>query len=205
MHRNSLSSLLLLAALVGPACPLASASTVVVIEPDDYPDGTVLNTVSPWVTLSTGAFGDNRPTFDVTAVTESSLGHPSTGVKVFAHSAGVPFFNSDRSFRMDFDAPPQRIEVDYIASGFSSESYLGRLEAYSAAGNLLGAVETALLSEGQIGTLSLSTPGIAYAVAYPPDDPFGDFDYLRITVPEPACLTLVAVGAALGAPRRSGR
>lgn len=153
------------------------------IEPDDYADGTILDHVSPWVTLSTGAFSDNRPTFSVEAKLDSS--GASTGTKVFAHS-GIPFWNDARSLRMDFHAPVLSVSVDYIASGFFSRVHTGRLEAYSSSGSLLDFYETAPLSGAQHETMTLSVPGIAYALAYPPVDPFGDLDHLRFTVvPEP--------------------
>lgn len=180
------------------------AQTVLVIEPDDFADGTLLNTrFLPVVELSTGAFSDNRPTFDVRSSDQGGLGHASTGDRVFSHAGGIGFWSSIRTFRMDFPTPPQSIEIDYISSGFSDESYQGRLEAYNSAGVLLDFTETALLAEGQFETLALSTPGIAYALAYPPTDPFGDLDNLRITIPEPASIVLLAsLMASANAARR---
>ena len=165
-----------------------------VIDPDDYAHTQVLNTVLPHVTLSTGAFSDNRPTFDVVAYTEAA--DASTGTKVFAHAGGIPFWNTSRTFRMDFHSLVTRIQLDYIGSGFFDNSYQGRLEAYSSAGVLLDSYLTAPVSEGQFETMTVEAPQIAWALAYPPEDPFGDLDYLRFTVvPEPATVALVALAA----------
>jgi hypothetical protein len=168
------------------------------VEPDDYTDGTILDNVSPWVTLSTGAFSDNRPTFSVQAKIDASAA--STGTKVFAHS-GIAFWNTSRTFRMDFHAPATSVSVDYIASGFFSRVHTGRLEAYSSSGSLLGFYETAPLAGAQHETMTVSVPGIAYALAYPPVDPFGDMDHLRFTVvPEPnsAGMMVAAGGGCAG-------
>lgn len=204
MNRSLIALLTLTASVLAGGDCRGSAVILptVVIEPDDFPDGTVLNDVAPSVvTLSTGAFSDNRPTFDITAATDAA--DASTGVKVFAH-AGVRFFSTGRTFRMDFPQPPRRIELDYISSGFASELYLGRIEGYDTAGNLVAFDETALLASGQSEALSLSAPGIAYALAFPPEDPFGDFDFLRITVPEPGSLGMGLL-AVLGLAGRPGR
>lgn len=202
MYRNTLliasCSLLLCASR---CAAFGVPEPVFVIEPDNYADGTVLNSISPLVTLSTGAFSDNRPTFDVVASTDPE--DASTGAKVFAHGGGVSFFNSGRTFRMDFPSPPRKVELDYIASGFFDNLYLGRIEGYDTAGNLIEVDETALLAGGQFETLTLSAPGIAYAIAYPPEDSFGDFDFLRITAPEPTGLLLAATAFAVAAGGRS--
>lgn len=184
-----------LAAVVGLVHCLAGRATAVgliqgEIEPDDYVEGAVLDNVSPWVTLSTGAFADNRPTFSVWATTDAS--DASTGAKVFSH-VGIPFWNTSRTFRMDFHAPATSVSVDYIASGFFSRLHTGRLEAYSSSGTLLAFYETGLLAEAQSETMTVNGAGIAYALAYPPVDPFGDLDHLRFTVvPEPDNASLAA-------------
>jgi hypothetical protein len=165
-----------------------------VVEPDDYAHAQELNTISPHVTLSTGAFSDNRPTFDVVSYTDAA--DASTGTKVFAHAGGIPFWNTNRTFRMDFHSLVTRIQLDYVGSGFFDNSYQGRLEAYSSTGVLLDSYLTAPLAEGQFETMTVEAPQIAWALAYPPEDPFGDLDYLRFTVvPEPGTVALVALAA----------
>jgi hypothetical protein len=185
-----------LALLVGPwvqaAWSVGPIAQQILIEPDNYAHQQLLNTTSPHVTLSTGAFDDNRPTFDVVAYTEPA--DASTGTKVFAHAGGIPFWNTNRTFRMDFHSLVTDISLDYIASGFFDNLYRGRLEAYSPAGVLVDSYLTAPLAEGQFETMSVNAPQIAWALAYPPEDPFGDLDNLRFTaVPEPATALLAAI------------
>ncbi len=181
--------LLLKLILVGVA-----SAQVVVIEPDDFADGTILDNISPVVTLSTGAFDDNQPTFSVTAETLTNA-QTTTGDKVFAH-AGVSFFSDVRTFRMDFNEPVSAISIDYIASGFSGEAFAGLLQAFDANGTLIVEDTTAPLFDEQFETLTVSVPSgnIAYALAYPPEDPFGRLDNLRLTVvPEPSSAILLTM------------
>jgi hypothetical protein len=185
---------LIVVALAQSAWSATPAGRELVIEPDDYAHTQVLDTVSPHVTLSTGAFSDNRPTFDVVSYTEAA--DASTGTKVFAHAGGIPFWNTSRTFRMDFHSLVTRIQLDYIGSGFFDDSYQGRLDAFSSAGVLLDSYLTSPLSEGQFETMTVEAPQIAWALAYPPEDPFGDLDHLRFTVvPEPETVALVALAA----------
>jgi hypothetical protein len=174
-----------------------------VIEPDYYAHTQVLNNVSSHVTLSTGAFSDNRPTFDVVAYTEAA--DASTGTNVFAHGGGIPFWNTNRTFRMDFHSLVTSIQLDYIASGFQGSSYRGRLEAYSLAGVLLDSYLTAPLGDGEFETMVVDAPQIAWALAYPPEDPFGDLDNLRFTVvPEPGAAVLIGIAVFGGLLNRRG-
>ena len=191
-HQSAAAVALLIGPLVQAAWPVGPISQQIVIEPDNYAHQQLLNTISPQVTLSTGAFDDNRPTFDVVAYTDPA--DASTGTNVFAHAGGIPFWNTNRTFRMDFHSPVTDIRLDYIASGFFDNLYRGRLEAYSPAGVLVDSYLTAPLSEGQFETMSVHAPQIAWALAYPPEDPFGDLDNLRFTaVPEPVTGLLATI------------
>jgi len=169
-----------------------AAPLLVTIEPDAYAHQQVLNTVSPYVTLTTAVPPSNDPTpFAVVAYTDAA--GASTGTKVFAHGGGIPFWADIRKLRMDFHAPVTSVSLDFIADGFFGNSYAGRLEAYSAAGVLLTSDDTALLAGGQHETMTVTAPVIAYALAYPPLDPFGDLDHLQFSVvPEPATLVMLA-------------
>lgn len=181
-----------IASLLLPASLAFAAAVPVVIEPDDYADSQNLSNVSPFVTLSAAVPPTNAPTFDVLATSDST--GASTGTKVFSH-AGVPFWSTDRIFRMDFHPFATSVSLDYIASGFFSNLYAGRLEAYSSTGVLLASDNTAPLAGGRFETMSVAAPQIAYALAYPPADPFGDLDHLTFTsVPEPAGVALCAGG-----------
>jgi len=193
MGRTGFWAVLLAAGLFVQIAQSAPLSTQIVIEPDRYAERYVLNTISPHVTLSTAAFDDDRPTFDVVSRMDSN--DSSTGVKVFAHGPGVRFWNDNRKFRMDFHTKVTSVSIDYIASGFFDEPYVGRLEAYSHSGVLLDSYITSPLAEGQFETMTVSAPRIAYALAFPPDDPFGDLDHLRFTIPEPGGLAMCGLGA----------
>ena len=187
--------------LVGTWAPAAwavgSIGQEFAIEPDNYAHMQVLNAVSPHVKLSTGAFNDNRPTFNVVAFTEAA--DASTGTKVFAHAGGIPFWNTGRTFRMDFHSLVTSIQLDYIASGFFDNAYSGRLEAYSPTGVLVDSYLTAPLGGGQFETMTVEAPQIAWALAYPPEDTFGDLDNLRFTVvPEPGTVGLIAIAGCIG-------
>jgi hypothetical protein len=177
--------------LIMATSPVAFAG-LITIEPDAFAHQQALNNVSPYVTLSTGVPPSNNPTFDVVAYTDSA--GASTGNKVFAHAGGIPFWNTSRTLRMNFHALVTSVSLDYIASGFFDATYSGRLEAYSAGGALLTSYNTAALAGGQHATMTVNAPQIAYAIAYPPADPFGDLDHLRFTaVPEPATVSLLAI------------
>jgi hypothetical protein len=205
-YGNAAGAVLLIGMLGQPALSLGPTGTPINIEPDNYAHMQVLDTISPHVTLSTGAFSDNRPTFTVGAFTDP-VG-ASTGTKVFAHAAGIPFWNANRTFRMDFHSVVTSIQLDYIGSGFQGNLYRGRLDAFSSTGALLDSYLTAPLGEHQIETMTVAAPQIAYALAYPPEDPFGDLDNLRFTVvPEPtaAALAGLAAWAGLLARRRPTR
>jgi len=196
--------LLLALAFLSLTTTSIAAPLLVTIEPDAYAHQQVLNTVSPYVTLSTAVPPSNDPTFAVVAYTDAA--GASTGTKVFAHGGGIPFWADIRKLRMDFHVPVTSISLDCIASGFFSNSYAGRLEAYSAAGVLLTSDDTNLLVGGQHETMTVTAPTIAYALAYPPLDPFGDLDHLQFSaVPEPTTLLMLAASplAALTLRRRS--
>lgn len=189
----------------GISIPAALAAPIsVAIEPDSYADAQVLNGVSPFVTLSTAVPPSNAPTFDVVAYTDAA--GASTGAKVFAHAGGIPFWNTSRMLRMDFNAVVTSISLDYTASGFQGNAYAGRLEAYSTAGALLASTETALLASGQHATMNVAAPQIAYALAYPPVDPFGDLDNLHFTaVPEPTACVLSFIALLTASTHRRRR
>src|SRR5215207_7254713 len=76
-----------------------SAPIQVTIEPDAYAHTQLLNTISPFVTLSTAVPPSDSPTFNVVAYTDAA--GASTGTNVFAHGGGIPFWATIRKLRMD--------------------------------------------------------------------------------------------------------
>jgi hypothetical protein len=121
-----------LAAGIGLASAWPLAAQFIVIEPDAYPRGTILDQVVPEVRLTT-AGANNLPIpptpFSITAAGVPP-GYASTGTNVFAH-AGVNFFNDTRRLRMDFDGLLQTIYLDAIGSGYNLSPERGHLEAYN--------------------------------------------------------------------------
>lgn len=172
-----------------------------IIEPDDYPDGTVLDHILPAVHL-TSAGADNLPIppvpFEVTAVGDL-LDFATTGTSVFAH-ANVPFWNSDRRLRMEFAAPVGFVAIDF-AGGQYFTNETGRLDGYNAAGQLVASYVTAPQAAGHMETMTISREAadIAWAIAYVPPDlgVFGRLDNLRFGVmPRPELQLRVANGIA---------
>lgn len=167
---------------------------IITIEPDNYADGTVLNTIRPEVTLFTSVNATDLTSnfgFDVTAQTDNGFMHTSTGTKVFAH-VGIPFFNTNRNLRMTFTNPVAQLALDFIPSSFAE---VGTLAYYNAAGQLLGTLQTTNPVTDIPQTLSLIRPtaDIKYAVASG-TGPFIRIDNARFDpsaaaeVPEPASL-----------------
>ena len=187
-HRSRTLRLVLGVLAWGLACE-AGAQTYI-IEPDDYPDGTVLDHILPAVHL-TSAGADNLPIppvpFEVTAVGDL-LDFATTGINVFA-CANVPFWNSDQRLRMDFASPVSSVTIDF-AGGQYFTNETGRLDGYNAAGQLVVSYVTAPQAAGHVETMTLSREAtdIAWAVAYVPPNlgVFGRLDNLRFgIVPRP--------------------
>jgi len=180
----------------------AHAATLVV-EPDNYPDQTVLDNLIPGLTLSvTDATETPSNFFTVTAIT-TPIGFQSTGTKVFAES-NVDFWDPAFRMRMDFTNPVSGVSIDAIG-GTNFNTDLGILEIYNAAGQLLNTYTTQPLAPNRVETMSLQdpTPDIAYAVAYgikgsSGSGPFLALDHLVVngfTAPEPTTLSLLSAAA----------
>ncbi len=182
-----------------------------VIEPDNYTNNTVLDHIFPAVSLTT-AGADNLPippvSFHVTA-SYDGFGYASTGTNVFGH-AGVPFWNTDRRLRMDFNLAASFIAIDFIGGEFFTNE-VAALDAFNSAGTLIASYLTSPRAADSVETMVVSRPAgdIAWAVAYlpPGDGVFGRLDNLRFTVPEPstAALVMLGVGACFRRRRRTCR
>ena len=172
---------------------------LITLDPDAFPDGTVLNTVIPGLSLITVG-PDNVPwPFNVTAATQTFPYSPPTGDKVFAH-ASVPFWNDVRRLRMDFNGVVSTINIAFMGSN-ALIAERGQLDAYGVSGQWLGTYTTQPLFGGQVETMGIqrNQPDIAWAVAYtlPGDSVFGRLDHLvfsqPVAVAEPGTVALFVV------------
>ncbi len=156
----------------------------IVIEPDNYADGTLLENIRPEFTLST-TLSNNVPVplFEVTATIDPFSFAP-TGASVFGH-AGVPFFYTDRRLRIDFNRRVVGIEIQF-AGGQFFQTEIGRLRLFNAANQLIAEQTTQPLGPGASETLALSRPAgdADYAIAYiaPGEGDFGRFDRLVVSL-----------------------
>lgn len=188
----------LLASLLVLALVSQSRAQSFVIEPDNYPGGAVLDHIFPQISLTT-AGADNLPIPPVSfAVTASydGFGYASTGTNVFGH-ANVPFWNSDRRLRMDFNGAASFLAIDFIGGEFFATE-IAQLDAFNSAGTLIGSYVSAPRAADSVEKMSIFRPAgdIAWAVAYlaPGNGSFGRFDNLLFTVPEPSSGALLLLG-----------
>tara|TARA_R110002073_G_scaffold46789_1_gene127415 strand:+ start:4853 stop:11017 length:6165 start_codon:yes stop_codon:yes gene_type:complete len=147
---------------------------------------------APGVSISEVTFGD---IFDDNVTSENQYNFPITlQNRIFARG-GIDWFTSSSRLRFDFFRPVSAIAIDAIANDSSLSVTYGRLEAYNAAGQLLGFVRSNRLISSARQTISLSLPNeeIAYALAYSDDfqggSPFGRFDRFVYTQSEPFDVT----------------
>jgi len=175
----------------------------VLIEPYDYPNGTVLTASAEEVILSATA-SDNQPVsiWPVTADIDP-FGYAPTGQMVFSH-AHICFWNTDRRLRMDFAQPVSTIQLT-AGGGSIFTSCQGRLEVYDIHFNLLDVYQTAPLTANQFETMLIFRPAndIYHAIAYSTgSNSFGRLDHLEFAIPEPYSLLLLVGGAAIARWKR---
>lgn len=190
-------------------CSASAQPQAVVLEPDAYAAGAVLNTIIPQARLITVG-NDNLPHFDPgfnVTVAEQTFPFPApTGDRVFAH-VGIGFWYTDRRLRVDFNGLVSSMSIAF-QGGNAITPEVGQLEAYDASGTLVATYATQPLLGGQLETMSINrlNPEIAWAVAYslPGDSHFGSLDHLvfspPVLVPEPSLWVpafLAMVGCAL--------
>jgi hypothetical protein len=191
--RGSIAVVLLTALFAAAA---AEAAVVpLTIEPDDYPNGTVLDTILPQVVLEVA--DQNNDPFSLFKVTANVDGqnYAPTGQSVFGRS-NVTFWNNGGRLKMTFTVSVSAVSLDF-GSGSSFTPHTGRLEIYDSGDSLLDTYVTQPLLAGSPETMALTSPAgdIAWAVAYLADGEgsFGRFDHLTF-IPEPATLTILAFG-----------
>jgi hypothetical protein len=195
---------LFLAAILGAFAALSSPAQIIVVDPDNYTNRTVLNLVEPAVSLIT-AGSNNQPhppaPFDVWASTvPTSTFLPPTGSNVFSH-VGVPFWNNERRLRMDFAGLVSMVSLDF-QSAVPNAFQQGTLAVYGADNTLLDSYTTPSLAGGVFKSMVVNrlAPDIAYAIAYTitSDSPFGRLDHLQfstpVPVPEPGVWCLAGAG-----------
>jgi predicted outer membrane repeat protein len=153
-----------------------------VVEPDSFSIGTVLNNLTPGVSLSVSGFSGAS----VTA--SNGFGAASTGSQVLGNSVNGQWYTEVR-LRADFALPTDFVSIDAV----SDDSFdLGRLEAYDASNNLIASYDTsALTSTGQFETMTVSRPqhDIAYVLASGLNGEVINLDNLRFGSTEPATTT----------------
>jgi hypothetical protein len=175
---------------------LPSYAVLVTIEPDNYAENTILNNISPHVSLITAGANNLAIPFDVTA--KEDIFNAPTGTKVYAH-AGVGFWNSDRRLLMTFSSPIDSVSIDF-AGGTHFAFEVGYLDAFDVNKTFLYRYSTAPLQYGEIERMSVFGAGIAYAVAYIPPGlgSFGRLDNLAFNViPEPSVIFLLGISLVL--------
>jgi len=172
-------------------CQCASALQVR-IEPDDFPEGTDLRSVSPFVTMSVAT-----STFSTSFAVTANLDHhglQSTGSDVFGHE-NIPFWNDERRLVLDFTSPVNSVSID--ANGdYTLNPEIATLEVYDVSETLLDSLFTPSLN-GTPVTMSITRPqfDITRAVVYASNGPFLRLDNLVFSVPEPSTLVLLTIGA----------
>jgi PKD repeat protein len=158
------------------------------LEPDDYGDRQLLNTVQPDVTLTSMLrSGGPHQGGQVRAWTNQFA---STGTKVIGDY--FPSWTSSRELLAEFAQPVSSVSIDFISDWTSGTS--GRLEVYDASDNLLGSYDTSILTRGEVETMTVTHPtaDIAYATARSLSAP-GLLDNMRFGDPEPS-VTVDATG-----------
>ena len=192
-----------LAMLAAVATTTVAVAADIVIDPDDYPAGTVLNNLYPDVTLRALGVG---PLNDHVLSLTSPLA--TTGTRVFGHTGDFPTLWGDGNFdwmRVDFAKGAIKVSLDFIADNNDANAVFN---AYNSVGTLVdsdGSVGT--FSPGQSVTLTVEAPDIAYVTAE--GDPIHQIDNWALDhlvyVPEPATLSLLALGGLAVVRRRKRR
>ena len=142
----------------GKAMGYVSTEPVVVtgvVEPDNFPAGTSLNTAVQGVTLSIVG--------STAAVTPAVSTLAPTGTQVFSRN-GVTTWGSSTSLRADFAALTDQVS---ITAGSDDSSDVTFLRAFSAANVMLAEVTSAALTMGQsqVLTITRASKDIAYITA----------------------------------------
>lgn len=164
---------------------------------EDYP---VINAF-PGVTVTNFALG-TFPAHEVTAENQRERGQEQDN-RIFA-KGGIDWFQDNNQLRFDFYRPVSGVSIDALGDDNSLVTIYGRLDAFDADGNLVATTLSSPLGQGDRVTLSVDsgTDNITYVMAYADTEledgeqvgeldpsPFGRFDRMTFTRPEPATVT----------------
>lgn len=191
--------------------PAAASASIIVLEPDDYLEGTDLSNVSPYVTLESkdGGFGS----WPVYATKSDSDFAAPTGELVFGNFPGgwvdcVDHFDCAQGFGMTFHQPVDWVSLQAINTGYGIPGEFGLSAvwfAFDANGDYLtqghGFGED-FDNLGKPFSLDVAIPGMQ-SLVFGGDSSISalQFDQLSfsmpaVDVPEPATLGLFGLGLA---------
>lgn len=202
-------SLLVATLLALTALPAMAA--VVVVDADFFPLGTNLTSALPGVTLTalgSGWGGNDGQIYGVDPTNQTEPFTPATGRLVFGTTdPSFPhlFMNSGYvEMRVDFAVPTNYVAIFFISN---DNSDVGMLRAYDSGGGLLATLTTASLGLNELQRLSVSMPGIAYAImgGDSGSSSIGLDMLLYDKVPEPGSVTLALIGLIAGLALRRYR
>lgn len=147
-------------------------SLATTIEPSDYAESTVLNSIQPNVALSVIGGTANGP---LVLSRTSVLG---AGRVFYAGATGNETFTTqrdatgnnlavDRKLKAEFLTPVTTVSLTAISGVVGSGSSIGRLDAYDSNNNLIGRYTTGALTAGQseVMTITHPTADIKYVIA----------------------------------------
>ena len=142
------------------------------IEPSNYGENTVLNSIKPGVSLSVIGATSAGP---LVMARTSALG---AGMVFYAGATGNETFTTkrdssgnnisvDRRLKAEFLSPTTTVSLTAISGVVGSGVSIGRLDAYDSNGNLIGRYTTSPLSAGQseVMTITHATADIKYVIA----------------------------------------
>jgi subtilisin family serine protease len=136
----------------------ASAESMGAVEPDNYAAGTVLNDLTPGVTLSNNLGGN------VFAASASFAAPTGSLVLAPGVNSAAGWSEGANEFRADFDQLTSFVSIDV---GSDDSSDVAFLRAYSSSGTLLEQVTSGSISSGASQTIAITrnSADIAYVIA----------------------------------------
>ena len=154
-----------------------------IVDPDEFPAGTLLINTYPGVTLTEVDQNNNPAAFQDVASEQQVNNFNVLQNRIF--DRGFTWFDENSRLRFDFYRPANTVSIVGIADDTALRSTYIRLDAYDADDNLLESVLSNALISSSSQELTLSFPDdvIAYAVAYTDESvtgaapwPFGRLD-----------------------------